>query len=114
MPADNPAHENNNTLEENSMFLLGTIISMLCSVWFYRTAVAKGAPAVQWAIVGFVSYLLTNLIWTFWVAKPIATKLLAQNAGGKAGVLMSSGVLIGALVAWLVWSQLLNKLKPVE
>ena len=92
--------------------LLGTIISMLCSVWFYRTAAAKGAPAIQWAVVGFMSYFLTNLIWTFWVTKPIALKLMAQGAGGKAGLISSSGVLLGALVAWLIWSQLLNKLKP--
>lgn len=93
--------------------LLGTIISIICSVWYYRTAVAKGAPAVQWAVVGFVSYFLTNLIWTFWVAKPIAMKI-GQNAAGKASLISSSGILAGALVAWLIWSQILNKLKPTE
>ena len=93
--------------------LLGTIISMLCSVLFYRTAAAKGAPAIQWAVVGFVSYFLTNFIWTFWVAKPIVTKLVAQGGGGaKAAIFSSSGILLGAFIAWLIWSQLLNKLKP--
>jgi len=96
------------------LMMLGVIISMLSSVLFYRTAAAKGAPAIQWAVVGFGSYFLSNLIWTFWVSKPIAVKLAAQNLTGKAGLVSSSGILIGALVAWLVWSQLLNKLKPAE
>ena len=96
------------------MFVLGGIISILCSVWYYRTAMAKGAPAIQWAFVGFVAYFLTNFIWTFWVAKPIATKLLAQNAAAKAGLVSSSGILIGAAVAWLIWSRILNRLKSQE
>ena len=96
------------------LMLLGVIISMFISVLFYRTAAAKGAPAIQWAAVGFASYFLTNLIWTFWVSKPIAVKLAAQNLNTKAGLVTSSGILIGALVAWLVWSQLLSKLKAIE
>ncbi len=96
------------------MFVLGAIISIVCSVWFYRTAVAKRAPAIQWAVVGFVSYFLTNFIWTFWVSKPIAVKLLAQKATVKAGLVSGSGILLGAVVAWLVWSQILNKLKAQE
>jgi hypothetical protein len=92
------------------LFFVGTIVSGLCAVWFYRTAMMKGAPAFQWGIVGFGSYFLTNLIWTFWVTKPIASKMAAQSAT-KAGLLTSSGILIGGLVAWLIWSRLLNKLK---
>lgn len=96
------------------MFLLGAIISTLCAVWFYRTAAAKGAPAVQWAVVGFGVYFLTNLIWTLWVTKPIATKLVIQGTTLKAGILSSSGILIGAGAAWLVWSQILCKIKEAE
>lgn len=96
------------------MFLLGAIISSLCAVWFYRTAAAKGAPAVQWAIVGFMAYFLTNLIWSLSVSKPIATKLLVQGATAKAGIVSGSGVLLGAVVAWLIWSFVLNKIKAVE
>ena len=95
------------------MFLVGGIISILCAVWYYRTAIAKGAPATQWAVVGFVSYFLTNFIWTFWVAKPIAVKLAAQTLTGRANLVSASGILVGALVAWLVWSQVLSKLKTV-
>ena len=96
------------------LMVLGVIISMLSSVLFYRTAAAKGAPAIQWAVVGFASYFLTNLIWTFWVSKPIAIKLATQNLNTKAGLVTSSGILIGAVVAWLIWSQLLSKLKAAE
>ena len=96
------------------MFVLGALISILCSVWYYRTAIAKGAPAIQWAFVGFISYFLTNFVWTFWVSKPIATKFLSQNRSRKAGMVSASGIIIGALVAWLIWYQILNKLKKDE
>lgn len=94
------------------LMLLGIIISMASSVFFYRTAAAKGAPAIQWAVVGFGSYFVTNLIWTFLVSKPIATQLIAQNMNAKAGWVSSSGIVIGVVVTGLIWSQLLNKLKP--
>jgi len=96
------------------LMMLGIIISMLSSVLFYRTAAAKGAPAIQWAVAGFGSYFLSNLIWTFLVSKPIATKLIAQNLGGKAALVSASGILVGAAAAWLIWSQLLSKLKTAE
>lgn len=91
--------------------MLGGIISILCAVWFYRTAVAKAAPGIQWAVVGFVTFFLPNLVWKLWVAQPIAVKFHAQNAFLKAGLISNSGVLVGAVVAWLVWSKVLNKLK---
>ncbi|MFM8332195.1 MAG: hypothetical protein ACKN9T_10940 [Candidatus Methylumidiphilus sp.] len=96
------------------LMMLGIIISMLSSVLFYRTAAAKGAPAIQWAVVGFGSYFLTNLTWTFMVSQPIAHKLAAQNLNGKAMLVNGSGILLGVVVAWLIWSQLLNKLKAAE
>jgi hypothetical protein len=94
------------------LMMFGVIISMLSSVLFYRTAAAKGAPAIQWAVVGFGSYFLTNLIWTLTVSKPFAIELAKQNLNTKAGLVSSSGIIIGALVAWLIWSQILSKLKP--
>ena len=96
------------------LFFLGAVVSIACAVLFYRTAAAKGAPAIQWAVVGFGAYFLSNLIWSLVVTKPIATKLMAQGTTAKAALLSGSGILVGAAVAWLIWSKILNKLKEAE
>lgn len=91
--------------------MFGGIISILIAVWFYREAESKRAPAFQWAFVGFITYYLPNLIWTFWVAKPTVVKLHAQNAGLSASLIGHSGILLGVVCAGLVWLQVVRKLK---
>jgi len=91
--------------------MLGGVISIAIAIWFYKTAESKGAPTFQWAFVGFVTYYLPNLIWTFWVAKPYVLKLHAQNAGFTATLLGQSGIALGVVIAGFVWFQVLRKLK---
>lgn len=90
--------------------MLSGLISIAIAYWFYRTAGLKSAPAVQWGFVGFISYLLPNLIWTFVVTKPLVVKLHAQNAGFSATLVSHSGILVGITVAVFVWYTVLNKL----
>ncbi len=94
--------------------MFGGIISILIAVWFYRTAEAKKAPAFQWAFVGFITYYLPNLIWTFWVAKPAVVRMHATSAGLSATLIGHSGILLGVVCAGLVWMQVLKKLKTPE
>jgi hypothetical protein len=94
--------------------MLGGVISIAIAIWFYKTAESKGAPTFQWAFVGFVTYYLPNLIWTFWVAKPYVLQLHSQNAGFAATLVGQSGIFLGIAVAALVWFQVLRKLKSVN
>lgn len=94
--------------------MFGGIISILIAVWFYREAEAKKALALHWAFVGFITYYLPNLIWTFWVAKPAVLRLHAQSAGLSATLIGHSGILLGLVCAGLVWLQVLRKLKSPE
>jgi hypothetical protein len=87
------------------------LVSIIVAFWFYRTANAKSAPALQWAGVGFITYYLPNLIWTFTLTKPLVTKLHAQNAGLSATLVGHSGILVGVTVAVFVWYAVLDKLK---
>ena len=96
--------------------MLSGLISIIVAFWFYRTANAKSAPALQWAGVGFITYYLPNLIWTFTLVKPMVTKLHTQNAGFSATLVGHSGILVGVTVAVFVWYAVLDKLKatPVQ
>ncbi|QFY41286.1 hypothetical protein F6R98_00525 [Candidatus Methylospira mobilis] len=87
------------------------LISIAVAFWFYRTANAKSAPALQWAGVGFITYLLPNLIWTFTLTKPLVKSLHTQNAGFSATLVSHSGILVGVTVAVFVWYAVLDKLK---
>jgi hypothetical protein len=91
--------------------MLSGLISIIVAYWFYRTADAKSAPALQWAGVGFIAYFLSNLIWTFALTKPLVTKLHTQNAGFSATLVGHSGILVGVTVAGFVWYAVLSKLK---
>jgi hypothetical protein len=91
--------------------MLSGLISIVIAYWFYHTANAKSAPALQWAGVGFITYFLPNLIWTFALTKPLMMKLNTQNAGFSATLVGHSGILVGVTVAAFVWYAVLNKLK---
>jgi len=87
------------------------LISIAVAVWFYSVANAKSAPALQWAGVGFITYLLPNLIWTYTLTKPLMTRLHMQNSGFAATLVSHSGILVGVTVAVFVWYSVLDKLK---
>jgi hypothetical protein len=79
--------------------MLGGIVAVLIVVWFYRSAEARGAPAVSWAIAGLIVYYVPNFIWSLMVAKPWLAGLHAQNSTLLATIVGHSSVLLGAAVA---------------
>ncbi|MDD5033245.1 MAG: hypothetical protein PHE55_00680 [Methylococcaceae bacterium] len=86
---------------EVKMAAIGGIVSIVFTVWFYLTAESKKAPAIQWAIAGFISYFVPYLVWI----KLVAAKKLPYP---------SAGILVGGICAWLVLTLILKKLKQPE
>ena len=84
------------------MGAIGGIVSIAFIVWFYLTAEKKKAPAVQWAIAGFISYIVPFLVWV----KLIGSKKMPFSA--------SLGILFGAACAFLVLTFVLKRLKQPE
>jgi hypothetical protein len=84
------------------MAAIGGIVSIGFTVWFYLTAEARKAPAIQWAIAGFISYLVPWLVWV----KLIGSKKMPFSA--------SLGILFGATSAFLVLTFILKRLKQPE
>jgi hypothetical protein len=94
--------------------MIGGIVAIALAVLFYRTAVAKGAPALQWGMVGVITYYVPNFLWSVMVAKPVLTNLHKATAPMKYSFWGFSSVLIGLAAAATVWYFFLNKQKTAE
>ena len=84
------------------MGAIGGIVSIAFAVWFYLTAEKKKAPAIQWAIAGFISYFVP---WWVWV-KVMGPKKIPFSP--------SISILFGAACAFLVLSFVLKRLKSPD
>lgn len=88
---------------------MATMISMLLTIafafWFYRTAEKLHANPVQWAVAGALSYQLTAWAWMLVFTKPYLSGLQGVTAktSASAGLIGHSWVLVGAVIAILVY-----------
>ena len=89
--------------------MFGGLIAILIALGFYKSAESKHLPGFQWAFAGVVAFYLPNFIWSLTIAKPMMNQLHAQNATGMASFLGFSSVIIGALVAGLVYMLVLRR-----
>jgi hypothetical protein len=83
------------------MGVIGGLVAIGLAVWYYRTAEAKGGPALQWAIAGVIVYYVPNFLWKWMIADKAIQTLQKQPTPLKSSVW---GILIGVLVAVLVWT----------
>jgi len=91
----------------------GGIVAVAFAIWFYKAAEKRGLPAMQWAVGGYLSFFVPNLIWSILVAKPMVVELHASHQTFKAGLINASSILIGLGVALLVFWFVLPK-KPAH
>ncbi|MDD2768175.1 MAG: hypothetical protein PHT19_05550 [Methylococcus sp.] len=82
--------------------MIGGIAAILITIWFYRSAEARGLPAVQWAFAGLVAYYVPNFVWSLLVAKPLMAEFHARAAVLMAGLIGHSSVIVGAAIAFVV------------
>jgi len=94
--------------------MLGGLIAVAIAVWFYRTAMAKGAEGFQWGLVGIITYYVPNFLWSVMVAKPVLVNLHKQTAPIKYSLWGYSSVFVGLAVVLTVWYLVLNRLKVAE
>jgi hypothetical protein len=81
---------------------IGGIVSIAFAVWFYVTAEKKKAPAIQWAVAGFISYFVPWLIWV----KLVGPKKIPFSP--------SISILVGATCAFLILTFVLKKIKQPD
>jgi hypothetical protein len=79
--------------------MIGTIAALLISYWFYKSAEATGKNPLSSAIVGFLSYLIPGIVWTFAVT-PGIRDAVEHNPGTLSGLFVNYAyILVGVACA---------------
>jgi hypothetical protein len=79
--------------------MIGTIIALLISYWFYKSAEATGKNPLSSATVGFMSYLIPCVVWTFAVT-PGIRDAVEHNPGTLSGLFVNYAyILVGVACA---------------
>ncbi|MGZ8916170.1 MAG: hypothetical protein ACXW1Z_24075 [Methylobacter sp.] len=79
--------------------MIGTITALLISYWFYKSAEATGKNPLSSAIVGFLSYLIPGVVWTFAVT-PGLRDAVEHNPGTLSGLFVNYAyILVGVACA---------------
>ncbi|QSA96681.1 hypothetical protein [Methylococcus sp. EFPC2] len=94
--------------------MLGGLVAVAITIWFYKIAASKGVPAAQWGIAGLISFYVPNFIWSLLVAKPWLASLHNQGAAFKSSLVGHSSIFVGAAVAYVVWLVFLRNAKSAE
>ena len=79
--------------------MAGTITAFLITYWFYRSAEAAGKNPLLTAGLGFLSYLIPGIIWTFTVT-PGLRDSVEHNPGTLSGLFVNYAyILVGVACA---------------
>jgi ABC-type Fe3+ transport system permease subunit len=79
--------------------MIGTITALLISYWFYKSAEAAGKNPLSSAIVGFLSYLIPGVVWTFAIT-PGLRDAVEHNPGTLSGLFVNYAyILVGVACA---------------
>ncbi len=79
--------------------MAGTITALLITYWFYKSAEATGKNPLSSAGLGFLSYLIPCIVWTFTVT-PGLRDAVEHNPGTLSGLLVNYAyILVGSACA---------------
>lgn len=89
--------------------MVGGIAAIVVSILFYLAAEKRGLPVFHWAFAGLISYYIPNFIWSLTIAKPWNNELHRTGSVVSAGLVGHSSVLVGLVVAALVYFIVLRR-----
>ncbi|MDP1666051.1 MAG: hypothetical protein Q8L79_13105 [Methylobacter sp.] len=79
--------------------MIGTITALLISYWFYKSAEATGKNPLSSSMVGFLSYLIPGVVWTFAIT-PGIRDAVEHNPGTLSGLFVNYAyILVGVACA---------------
>lgn len=90
------------------MLLLAKLAALGIIIWFYTTADKNGQPAVKWAIIGLIGYLLGWFIADLIIDKTFAAAISKRSAG--VFILGQIPTLAGLVSAYFVRKKLLSNM----
>ncbi len=81
--------------------MAGTIMAFLITYWFYRSAEATGKKPLSSAGIGFLSYLIPCIVWSFTIT-PGLRDAVEHNPGTLFGLFVNYAyILVGT--AFAIW-----------
>lgn len=88
------------------MLFLAKAFAIGVLVWFYTTAKEKGEPPINWAITGFIGYVI---VWglTRYTVVAALSGMVAKNPTGTI-VLMQIPALCAIIAAFLIRKKLIS------
>ena len=89
--------------------MIGGVVAIIITYWYYRGAIARHLPGFQWAFAGLIVYYIPNFIWSLGIAKPWLARLHSQTPSMIHTLVGFSSVLVGAAVALLVYFLILRR-----
>ena len=63
------------------MLLLTKLVALAIVIWFYMTAEKNGQPAVKWAVIGLVGYVITWFLVDFVLDSAFSSASPKRRAG---------------------------------
>lgn len=82
--------------------MAGTVTALLITYWFYRSAEATGKNPLSSAGLGFLSFLIPCIVWTFAVT-PGLRDAVEHNPGTLSGLFVNYAYIVvgAACAAWV-------------
>jgi uncharacterized membrane protein YjfL (UPF0719 family) len=94
------------------MLLLAKLAALGIVIWFYMTAEKNGEPAVKWAVIGLIGYLLVWFLIDLIIDSSVSTTVAAKRGAGSF-VLGQIPTLAGLVAAVFIRKKLLSNMgKP--
>lgn len=76
--------------------MAGTITAFLITYWFYKSAEVTGKNPLSSAVLGFLSYLIPCLVWTFTVT-PGLRDAVEHNPGTLSGLFVNYAYILAGV-----------------
>jgi hypothetical protein len=94
------------------MLLLAKLAALGVIIWFYMTADKNGEPAVKWAVIGLVGYIITWFLVDFAIDNAFAA-VIAKKGGGVF-ILGQIPAIGGLLAAYFIRKKLLGNIGKAD
>ena len=106
----NCLHHKNNKFKRDDIMIIGSLVAIGISIWFYLTAKEINKKPVHWAMAGFMVYFIVGLIWTYFI-NPSIKEAFLHNRSWVLMMLVRYAHIVVALGVTVAFNRIVGK-KP--
>lgn len=89
------------------MLLISKLIALGVVIWFYVSAEKVNQPAVKWAVIGLIGYVIVWFLFDKVIADPLSAKVVKKGIGMF--IIYQIPPLGGLAAAYLIRKKLLSE-----